>query len=50
MFAALRSAVRADIDQQIGWAKDQLKRRDGHVDHRTISVMHCQTDHGGGIA
>jgi len=28
MFVALRSAVRADIDQQIGWAKDQLKRRD----------------------
>jgi MFS family permease len=27
MFAALRSAVRADIDQQIGWAKDQLKRQ-----------------------
>jgi hypothetical protein len=24
MFAALRSAVRADIDRQIGWAKDQL--------------------------
>jgi hypothetical protein len=27
MFAALRSAVRADIDRQIGWAKDQLKRQ-----------------------
>jgi hypothetical protein len=27
MFAALRSAVRADIDRQIGWAKDQVKRQ-----------------------
>ena len=27
MFAALRSAVHADIDRQIGWAKDQLKRQ-----------------------
>jgi hypothetical protein len=27
MFAALRSAVRADIDRQIGWAKDQLKHQ-----------------------
>ena len=27
MFAALRSAVRADIDRQIGWAKDQLERQ-----------------------
>ena len=27
MFAALRGAVRADIDQQIGWAKDQVKRQ-----------------------
>ena len=27
MFAAQRRAVRADIDQQIGWAKDQLKRQ-----------------------
>jgi MFS family permease len=27
MFVALRSAVRADIDRQIGWAKDQLKRQ-----------------------
>jgi hypothetical protein len=27
MFAALRSTVRADIDRQIGWAKDQVKRQ-----------------------
>ena len=27
MFAALRSAVHADIDRQIGWAKDQVKRQ-----------------------
>ena len=27
MFAALRCAVSADIDRQIGWAKDQLKRQ-----------------------
>ena len=27
MFAALRSAVNADIDRQIGWAKDQVKRQ-----------------------
>ena len=27
MFAALRSAVRADIDRQIDWAKDQVKRQ-----------------------
>ena len=27
MFVALRSAVRADIDRQIGWAKDQVKRQ-----------------------
>ena len=27
MFFALRSAVRADIDRQIGWAKDQVKRQ-----------------------
>jgi hypothetical protein len=27
MFAALHSAVRADIDRQIGWAKDQVKRQ-----------------------
>ena len=27
MFAALRSTVHADIDRQIGWAKDQLKRQ-----------------------
>jgi len=27
MFAALGSAVRADIDRQIGWAKDQVKRQ-----------------------
>ena len=27
MFAELRSAVYADIDRQIGWAKDQLKRQ-----------------------
>jgi hypothetical protein len=27
MFAALLGAVRADIDRQIGWAKDQLKRQ-----------------------
>ena len=27
MFAALRSAVRADLDRQIGWAKDQVKRQ-----------------------
>jgi hypothetical protein len=31
MFAALRSAVRADIDRQIGWAKDQLKRQTRHT-------------------
>src|SRR5262249_8320093 len=27
MFAALRSAVHADIDRQVGWAQDQLKRK-----------------------
>ena len=27
MFAARRGAVHADIDRQIGWAKDQLKRQ-----------------------
>jgi hypothetical protein len=27
MFAALMGAVRADIDRQIGWAKDQVKRQ-----------------------
>src|SRR5262249_7570611 len=27
MFAALHSAVHADIDRQIGWAKDQIKRQ-----------------------
>jgi hypothetical protein len=27
MFAALLGAVRADIDRQIGWAKDQVKRQ-----------------------
>ena len=31
MFAALRSAVHADIDRQIGWAKDQLKRQTRHT-------------------
>ena len=31
MLAALRSAVRADIDRQIGWAKDQLKRQTRHT-------------------
>jgi len=31
MFAALRSAVGADIDRQIGWAKDQLKRQTRHT-------------------
>ena len=31
MFAALRSAVHADIDRQIGWAKDQLKRHTRHT-------------------
>jgi len=27
MFAALRGEIRADIDRQIGWAKDQVKRQ-----------------------
>ena len=31
MFVALRSAVRADIDRQIGWAKDQVKRQTRHT-------------------
>jgi len=31
MFAALRSAVSADIDRQIGWAKDQVKRQTRHT-------------------
>jgi hypothetical protein len=31
MFAGLRSAVSADIDRQIGWAKDQLKRQTRHT-------------------
>ena len=31
MFAALHSAVRADIDRQIGWAKDQVKRQTRHT-------------------
>ena len=31
MFAELRSAVYADIDRQIVWAKDQLKRQTRHT-------------------
>src|SRR5262249_18142295 len=31
MFAALRSTVSADIDRQIGWAKDQVKRQTRHT-------------------
>jgi hypothetical protein len=31
MFVALRSAVHADIDRQIGWAKDQVKRQTRHT-------------------
>jgi hypothetical protein len=31
MFAALCSAVHADIDRQIGWAKDQVKRQTGYT-------------------
>jgi hypothetical protein len=31
VFVALRSAVHADIDRQIGWAKDQVKRQTRHT-------------------
>ena len=39
MFAALRSAVRADIDRQIDWAKDQVKRQTRYTALMGILVL-----------